>query len=259
MKYVFGLMLFISGLAHALTCTNLPVGATVLGYTTQVFYDQPTLTEISTTNTDTTSKWYPGTLASREYLSIQSSELAIALGGGITSHPHGSKPGAIPFLSGAQGFYVEFAMRLSSNEADHFEGLYLQTAEHADNTDHLSTDPAGFERWTEIDVSESGYGPGSLATVINWWGTNPHYTHQTFNNYGHDLPLDYTKEHIYGLSYDPATNVLQWYIDNVPTWKATPVNSVIKDFHYNLVMAAASHGSHVGYDMFIRYVTAYTK
>src|SRR5260370_39719528 len=92
MKYVFALMLLVSGLAHAISCTNLPEGATALGYTTQVFYDQPQLTEVSTTDTDSTSMWYPGSfsspvsqkLPSRVVLSTQNSELPISLGGGIT-------------------------------------------------------------------------------------------------------------------------------------------------------------------------------
>jgi hypothetical protein len=258
MKYILGLMLFASGLAHATTC-SIPVGAADLGYTNQIFYDEPTLAEVSTSNTATTSKWYTP-LTHVGFLSMQGSELAIALEGGINSQAHGGKPGALPYLSGAQGFYIEFAMRLSSNDTDHFEGVYLETAEKTNGIlDHLSTDPPGFQRWTEIDISESGYGPGSLSSVIEWSGISPHFSSRAFNSWGHDAPLDFTKEHIYGVSYDPATNVLQWYIDNVPSWKTTPVGSVIKDFHYFVVMGAGSHGSHTPYDMFIRYVTAFTK
>jgi hypothetical protein len=267
MRYVFALTLFAAALAHGQSCT-LPVGATALGYTRQVFYDQPQLSEVSATDTDTTSKWYPGSfgsptsqnLVTRELLSTVGSELAIGLGGGVSSETHLSQPGALPFLSGGNGFYIEFGMRLSTNDPDHFAGLYLETVEHnLAKSDHLSTDPAGYERWTELDVSETGYGPGSLATVINWWGTYPLYSHLTMNNYGHDTALDYTVEHRYGMSYDPATNVLQWYIDDVPTWKTSPPNSVIKDFHYYAVMEAGTHGAHKPYQMFIRYVTAYSK
>jgi hypothetical protein len=257
MKYILGLTLFASALAHGTGCT-LPAGATDLGYTNQVFYDEPTLTEVSTSNTATTSKWYSA-LSNADLLSMNGSELAIGLEAGISSQAHGGKQGVLPYLSGAQGFYIEFAMHLSSNDADHFEGVYLETAEKTNGTAHLSTDPAGFQRWTEIDISESGYGPGSLSSVINWSGIAPHFASRAFNSWGHDLPLDFTKEHIYGVSYDPATNVLQWYIDNVPSWKTTPVNSVIKDFHYYLVMGAGTHGSHTPYDMYIRYVAAYTK
>jgi hypothetical protein len=272
MKYFFALTLtlLVSGLAHALSCTNLPVGATALGYTTQVFYDQPTLAEVSATDTDATSKWYPGSfsypasanLASRELLSTVDSELAVSLGGGLSSETHTSKAGAIPFLSGAQGFYVEFAMRLSTNDADHFSILYLQTVEHdLAKNDHLSTDPAGFERWTEIDVSEGGYGTGSQGTLVNWEGIYPHYARTLTNSWGtsHDAVFDWTKVHRYGLSYDPIKNVLQWYIDDVPSFKATADASIMKAFHYYMVMGAGSHGSHTPYDMYVSYVTAYTK
>jgi len=268
MRYFFALALFASGLAHGQSCMSLPAGATALGYTTQVFYDQPQLSEVSTTDTDSTSKWYPGNfgrttsqnLQTRDLLSTVNSQLAISLSGAVSSETHLSKAGALPLLSGANGFYIEFAMRLSSNDADHFAGLYLETAEHdLAKHDHLSTDPTGYERWTEIDVSETGYGPGSLATVINWWGIYPLYSHTTLNSYGHDAALDFTVEHRYGVSYNPATNVLQWYIDNVPTWKSTPPNSVIKNFHYYVVMEASSHGAYKPYQMYIRYVAAYTK
>jgi hypothetical protein len=268
MKYIVASLVLVSGLAHGQVCSNLPAGASALGYTTQVFYDQPQLSEVSSTDTDSTSKWYPGGFSSpvannlqkRTLLSMQGSELAIGLGGEIDSETHASKAGALPLLSGAKGFYIEFAMRLSSNDSDHFTGLYLETQEHdLAKDDHLAADPAGFERWTEIDVSETGYGPGSLGTVINWTGTYPHYTSQAFNSWGHDAALDLTVEHIYGISYDPITNTLQWYIDNKPTWKAVPPNSVIKNWQYFVVMEASSRGSHIPYDMFIRYVAAYSK
>jgi hypothetical protein len=243
----------------ASSSSRLPDGAVALGYYNQLFYDEPKAAEVSTSMTATTSKWYalPATV---DLVSTQGSELAIALGGGISTQAHRGKEGALPYVSGAQGFYVEFAMHLSSNNSDHFEGLYLQTAEHTMGLDHLSTDPAGYQRWTEIDVSESGYAPGSLATVINYWGIAPNYSRKVWNDWGLiQTPIDYTKEHIYGVSYDPATNVVQWYIDNVPTFKMAPTNSVIKDYHYYLVMESSSHGSHTPYDMYIRYVAAYVK
>jgi hypothetical protein len=239
--------------------SSLPDGAVALGYYNQLFYDQPTLADVSTSMTATTSKWY-SLPTNVSQVSIQGSELAIGLGGGVWSQAHRGKEGALPYLTGAQGFYVEFAMHLSSNNNDHFEGLYLQTAEHTMGLDHLSTDPAGYERWTEIDVSESGYAPGSLATVINYYGISPNYSRTLLNDWGLiQTPIDYTKEHIYGVSYDPATNALQYYIDNVPTWKATLPGSVIKNYHYYLVMEASSHGAQTPYDMYIRYVAAYTK
>jgi hypothetical protein len=268
MKYVLVTMLLVSGLAHGASCTNLPVGATKLGYTKQVFYNEPTMSDVSDTDEDSTSKWYPGSftasvahnVAALEYITEKNSELSIALGGSVNSETHAAKAGALPYLNGATGFYVEFGMHLSSNDSDHFTGLFLQTAEHnLQKDDHLSTDPKSFERWTEIDVSEAGYGPGSLATVINWWGIYPHYNRQIWNNYGLDEAIDWTQEHRFGLSYDPATNTLQWYIDDVPTWKSNPPDSVIKKFHYYIVMEASSHGSHKPYDMYIHYVTAYTK
>ena len=268
MKYVFAsLALFASVAAQAATCTNLPVGAEALGYTTQLFYDEPDLAEVSATDTDKTSKWYPGSfsspvannLAQRKELSTSGTELAIGLGGGVSSQTQASTAGAMPYLDGTKGFYVEFAMHLSSNNTDHFSGLFLMTAEHnLAKADHLSTDPAGYERWTEIDVSEDGYGKGSLESVINWSGIYPHYSASTANSYGWDKAIDWTTEHRFGVSYDPNTNTLQWYLDDEPTWKST-AGTHIKNWHYYLVMEASSHGSHIPYDMYIHYVRAYSK
>jgi hypothetical protein len=163
-------------------------------------------------------------------------------------------------LSGAQGFYVEVAMHLSTNDSDHFAGFYLGTVEHdLAKHDHLSTDPAGFERWTEIDIMESGYSNGSLESVINWAGIYPHYSEKTYNSYGHDAAINWTTEHRFGVSWNPATNTLQYYLDDKPTWKVVPPDAVIKNFHYFLVLEASSHGSHTPYEMMVHYVTAYTK
>jgi hypothetical protein len=79
------------------------------------------------------------------------------------------------------------------------------------------------------------------------------------NDYGRETAQDWTKVHVYGLSYNPATNILQYYIDDKPTWSVSAAGSVIKDFHYYLVMEASSHGSHIPYEMYIHYVRAYTK
>jgi hypothetical protein len=267
MKYIAALAVISAGLAHGAACTNLPVGAEALGYTSTLFNHSPTLDSVSATGTDLTSQFYAGepghsatqNMAERELLSTVNGELAIPLGAAVISATPKSTAGGTPLLSGAKGFYVEFTMHLSSNDADHFYGLYLLPVEHnAAKADHLASDPAGYERWTEIDVSESGYGPGSLATVIDWWGNYPQYSKSVKNSYGHEQTLDFTKEHRYGLSYDPVNNVLQWYVDDVPTFKAA-ATALTKNFHYEIVMDAASHGANKPYTMYMHNVVVYTK
>ena len=185
----------------------------------------------------------------------------MSLGSGVTSETQLSKQGVLPFLNAAKGFYIEFAMHMSSNDSDHFAGVYLETVQHdLAKSDHLPSDPPGYEHWTELDVAETGYGPGALATIINWDGKYPKFTSHTFNSYGHDEKLDFTVEHRYGLSYNPANNELQWYIDDVPQWKSNEADAaVLKEFQYYVVMETASHGANKPYQMFIRYVKAYTK
>ena len=268
MKYIVALSLLMSGVAFGATCTGVPVGAEALGYTTEIFYDQPSIAEVSATDVGTASKWYPGTfahrvdqnLATRELLANSSAGLSFQLGGGVSSETQNSTVGVLPFLSGAKGFYVEFTMSMSGNDPDHHIGLYLETVEHnLAKADHLSTDPAGYERWTEIDVAETGYGPGSLATVLDWRGIYPLYSPTITNNSGHEEAIDFTVEHRYGVSYDPITNTLQWYIDDKPTWKVVPQNSVIKDWHYYLVMEASTRGAFVPYQMYVRSLSAWSK
>ena len=269
MRYIFTFAALASGLASSQSCPNLPAGAAALGYTPQVFYDQPQLSEVSETDTDDSSKWYPGSMGEpvssnverRANMSTLNGELALSLDSGVSSETHLSKQGPLPWLSGAKGFYVEFAMHMSSIDSDLFAGLYLQTAEHnLAKSDHFPGDPAGFERWSELDVTETGYGPGSMQTLNNWAGIYPKYSRAIFNNYGHEEALDFTVEHRYGLSYEPATNTLQWYVDDVPTFKTTEAYAkVMQAFHYYVVMEAGSHGANKPYTIYIRYVKAYSK
>ncbi len=49
-KYVFASLLVTSGWAYGQSCVTpaaVPAGASVLGYNTQLFYDSPTLNEVS--------------------------------------------------------------------------------------------------------------------------------------------------------------------------------------------------------------------
>jgi hypothetical protein len=266
MKYFALLAALGAGLAQAATGSVLPAGAEALGYTETLFDNSPTLASVSVSGNDSTSEWYAGepghtlvqNLAQREMLSTVDGHLAIPLGSAVLSVTRRYTQAALPLLDGSKGFYVEFAMHLSSNDPDHFYGLYLLPAEHnIAKSDHFSGDPAGFERWTEIDVSESGFGPGSLNTVINWTGNYPQYSKQYTNSYGHDKELDFTKEHRYGVSYDPTHNVLQWYLDDVPTFKASTL-SLSKQFHYEIVMDADSHGANKPYTMYVHNVRAYS-
>ena len=244
-----------------------PPGAKELGYTRTLVDDDLNLDSVSSTGSDSSSKWYAGepghshaqNLAQREMLSTVRGQLAIPFGAAIISATPKSTEGATPLLDASKGFYVEFTMHLSGNNADHFYGLYLLPVEHnASKGDHFRGDPAGYQRWTEIDVSESGYGPGSLATVISWWGHYPQYGKKVLNSYGHEAKLDFTKEHRYGLSYEPSKNELVWYIDDVQSWKAT-ASTLTKHFHYYMVIDAATHGAYKPYTLYMRNVSVWGK
>ncbi len=269
MKQFAAIAALVTGLTLGAPSYSLPTpsGAKALGYEHQLFNEYPNLGSVSSTGSDLTSKWYAGqpghshaqNLAQREMLSTVNGQLAIPFGSAIISATPKSTAGATPLLDASKGFYVEFMMHLSSNDADHFYGLYLLPVEHnASKADHFSGDPAGYQRWTEIDVSESGYGPGSLATVISWWGNYPQYGKHVLNSYGHEAKLDFTKEHRYGLSYDPTKNEMVWYIDDVQSWKET-ATSLTKHFHYYIVVDADTHGAYKNYTMYLHNVRAYTK
>ena len=250
-------------------CGAAPPGAVALGYDKQAICIAPTLGDISYDATGNTAlysgNYYSTTFPDSSFYSIGTNgELGIKLGAGLMTQRQNSKQGALPYLLAGDGFYVEYAVTLSDNDPDHFPAVWLMPQEHdLAKSDVASTDPAGYERWMEIDCDEGGYAnSGSLHTLLSWEGVYPNYTSTLKNNSGQaPHTLDRTSEHIFGVSYDPEGLAVHYWLDGVPAFTASTaaIPAVINTHHYYLIVDAASHGGKLPYTMYVRYESAWIK
>jgi hypothetical protein len=256
------------------TCTVLPLGAAALGYTVQKFSIVPTVTDVSTTDTNSTSALYPGeeftsvatNLQMLQFLSMQNGVFTISYTGAavpptyISSETHQATQGSIPLLLGSNGFYIEAGIRLSSSDPDHLPVFFIMPAEHNTiQSDHMATSPSGYENWLEIDALEDEGGTAQ-SNLINWQGIYPYYT-RTMNYLRAPTPFDWTVEHIYGMSFNPIAREVQFYLDGKPTLKASMANAptIVDTYHYYFTLGARSHGLNKPYQMYVSYVAAYSK
>jgi hypothetical protein len=163
-------------------------------------------------------------------------------------------------LSGSNGFYVEFDVRLSDTNQDHWPAVWLMPVEHnAQEQDCYPGDPPGFERWMEFDVDEGGWGPGLLGTVHSWSGIWPNYTSLSNPNNTSRIALDRSQKHTFGGSYDPAHRRVAWWVDgDYQMYAAAPyVPTVAAKQHFYLILSAQTHGKNIPYSMFVSGVRAY--
>jgi hypothetical protein len=249
-------------------CANMqpPTGAKSLGYLHQLFCVAPTTSDISTDgslNKLYSGMWYNKEPVSLSLYSLTGQILTLDNGGGLTTESRQSLPGSLPLLLGSAGFYVEFAERLSDNDPDHWPAVWLMPQEHnLRRHDHLSTDPAGYERWLELDVDEGGFNAGHHGALIYWGGQYPHYEKQ--NNASNDPPstfgMDRTQEHVFGLSYDPAGKKVTWWIDGAAVGSASleRIPSAILGHHYYLLINNQTHKLNRPYKMYVRYFDAWS-
>jgi hypothetical protein len=245
-----------------------PPGAQSLGYTRLVLCETPSVSDIDFSATGSSSKlsawgWYNTLPASKSLFSMSGQAFVIESGGGVTTETHRSQQGVLPLLPAAAGFYVEFAERISDNDPDHFPAVWLMPQEHnGKRDDHLPGDPAGSERWMELDVDEGGFNAGHHGAMINWSGTYPNYQNQQkVNNPPSTFGMDRTQEHVFGLSYDPIGKQVTWWVDgvNVGSVSTEAVPSIVNSYHYYLIMGAQNHKLHHPYQMYVSYFSAWSK
>ena len=244
-----------------------PAGAQALGYSKQLFCVVPTVADIAGGDTETarlySGKWYDKNEYPRSLYSNASPRgLSISNGGIVSTQTRKSRPGALPLLRGADGFYVEFGERISDNDADHFPAVWLMPQEHnAARADHAAGDPDRFERWMELDVDEGGYHPGHHGAMILWSGVSPSYQDKKFpNDPKAGLPADRTEEHVFGLSYDPAGKQVTWWLDgkNVGSVSTAEAAPVVDSHNYYLIMSNQHHGKNKPYQMVVTYFQAWS-
>ena len=141
------------------TSGTVPPGAAALGYTRRAIYLTPTVDDISydgTVKNLYSGDWYDPVKPPSTYF-MTGGVLTMNQGGVITTESRRSQPGALPLLLGSRGFYVEFAVKLSDNQTDHFPAVWVMPQEHnASQSDRQPGDPPHYERWMEVDVNEGG-------------------------------------------------------------------------------------------------------
>jgi hypothetical protein len=209
-------------------------------------------------------KWFSGQWwakrTSMDHYATREGVLGLSLGGDLVSAPRDFTAGKLPLLSGAGGFYVEFDVRLSDNDADHFPAVWLMPAEHsAKMLDQYKGDAAGYQRWMELDVDEGGFGPGMTGTVHSHEGIYPDFKQiQNPNNVAPGT-LDRTKVHTFGASFEPGTLTVTWWLDGVKQMSAGPpyVPAVAVKQHFYLILSAQTHGKNKPYWMYVSGVRAW--
>jgi hypothetical protein len=254
------------------SCTALPPGAAALGYTVKRFSIVPTVGMVSTTDTNTSSALYPGqefasvasNLKQLKYLTTVNGLFTFNYTGAgadawVSSETHQATHGSLPLLPGA-GFYIEAGIRLSSNDPDHYPSFLILPAEHnTSQDDHVESSPTGFENWLSINAMEEQSGT-TQSNLINWSGIYPDYK-RTMNYWRAPAGFNWTVEHIFGASFDPVARVVQFYLDGKPTLKASMSNAptIVDTYNYYFMFGAQSHGSDKPYQMYVSYVTGYSK
>ena len=142
---------------------DVPPGAVALGYTKCVIRERPAAADVAPGKNGNfkwfSGQWYSKTNPPLSHYSTRNGELVMTLGGNLVSAPLDFSAGKLPLLAGADGFYVEFDVRLSDNDKDHWPAVWLMPAEHDGKHDQYEGDPKGFERFMELDVDEGGFGP----------------------------------------------------------------------------------------------------
>ena len=180
----------------------------------------------------------------------------------ISSATHQYTHGTLPLLPGANGFYIEAGIRLSSSDPDHYPSFFLEPVEHnPSHQDHVATSPPGYEDWLEIDGLEEELSVGTAQhNLIHYQGIYPNYK-RTMTYWRSPTPFTWTVEHVYGMSFDPIARVVQYYLDGKPTLKASfaTVPTIVDAFHYYFILGARSHGLNKPYQMYVNYVAAYSK
>ena len=245
------------------TAQGAPPGAEALGYSKCVINEKPAAPDIAPGATGN-YKWFSGQWFAQppsldRYQTIQGA-LTLALDGEIVSRSRDFSTGKLPALSGSDGFYAEFDVRLSDNDPDHWPAVWLMPVEHnGKQQDHYSGDPVHFERWMELDIDEGGFCTGLAGTVLSWTGIWPHYQRAFNPNHLSPIPLDRTHAHTFGASYDPADAKVNWWVDGANQMSAglPHVPTIAANQHFYLIISAQSHGKNKPYSMFINGVRAY--
>lgn len=249
-----------------LICTDatVPAGAAQVGALQLVIQDCPKLTDVDFTGKADGHKYYSGlwfTKPRPSSLYEQAGDGVILKKGGVLATVKmNSYPGYYPMLSGSRPFYIEAQASTSSNDPDNFPAVWLMPIEHNLRLEDVyPPDPKGFERWLELDIDEGGFGPGGHNTAISWSGIWPNYQKLQNPNATSKVPLDRTQPNVFGVSYDPATLTVRWWLNGQQVQEAGPpyVPEIARRQNFYLIVSAQSHRNISDYQMKFMGVRAY--
>jgi len=247
-------------------CTDatVPAGAAQVGAQQLLFRDCPQIAEVDFTGRGDNRKYYNGLYFTRprhRSLYDQTDEgLVLKRGGVVATVKMTSYPGQFPLMSGARPFYIEVQASTSSNDRDNFPAIWLMPIEHNLRLEDVyPPDPKGYERWFELDIDEGGFGPGGHHTAISWSGIHPNYKKIQNPNPTSTVPLDRTQPNVFGVSYDPATLTVRWWLNGKQVLEAGPpaVPEIARRQNFYLIVSAQSHRQISDYHMTFMGVRAY--
>jgi hypothetical protein len=243
----------------------VPPGAAELGYTKLLIDEHPVAADISTKRNGH-FKWFRNLFYSDppakdgDFTTTPDGILQIGPHVSMVSTPKDFSTGALPVLSGAKGFYIEYEVKISDNNPDHWPAVWALPVEHnLKKDDHYPGDPPGYERWQEIDVDEGSFGPGTTSSALSWEGIAPHYVKEQNHNNVSKTPLDRTQWHTFGASYDPVKSQVTWWLDGEKNVTATApaVSAIAAKQHFYLIVGNQENKKKIPYLMYLRAVRAY--
>lgn len=226
----------------------VPFAASEVGARDVLYIDCPRLEDVDYTGLGDSRKYYNGLWYKKKnsdnFFEAADDGIIIKIGGDLATVKVNSYPGYFPLFNGRQSFYIEVQASITSNDRDNFPAIWLMPIEHNFRLDDVyHPDPIGFERWFELDIDEGGFGPGGHHTAISWTGKWPDY--KKIQNPKPTLKesLDRTKPNVFGVSYDPKTLTVRWWLNGRKVLEAGPpyVPEVARLQNFYLIVSAQSH------------------
>jgi len=243
---------------------TVPAGAAQVGAQQQLFRDCPSIDDVDFTGRADNRKYYSGFYSTkpkdRSFYEQAEDGVVIKRGALLTTVKVTSYPGYFPLLSGARPFYIEAQVATTSNHPDNFPAVWLMPIEHNPRMEDVyPPDPQSFQRWFELDIDEGGFGPGGHHTAISWSGIWPDYKKIQNPNPTSKVPLDRTQPNVFGVSYDPRTLTVRWWLNGKQVLEAGHpyVPEIARRQNFYLIISAQSRRNINDYQMKLMGVRAY--
>ena len=237
----------------------VPDGAAAYGFTKCVI-DETRITpddiSMDRAKPDYSKKWFNGYFYGRN---VPSPDLYSVTNGVLNMHSSSyfmsapyrmDRKGALPVLSGKDGFYAECTMSYSRNDRKYTGAFwFFPTCKLQHGTD---------SPWfLEIDVDEAKFGPGLSGTVHNMGQAKPFHM-QNWNNVRPEA-IDRRIPHTVGAAYDPKTLTVSWWLNGKFSHRSEPpfIPTVARDLEYFLIVEAEKRWIYPDYDCQIHSIKAY--